>query len=52
MKKDKIQVYDLTENTKKAIAEKCRTEERSASFIVSRILNKMFDPIEENICKK
>jgi len=46
MTKQKTQAYDLTPKTKEAIKKICEDEQRSESFIVSRILNKMFDPIE------
>jgi len=45
MARHKIQAYDISENTKEAIEKLCEKEQRSESFIVSRILNKMFDPI-------
>jgi len=47
MTKQKTQAYDLTEKTKSAIQKICIEEQRSESFIVSRILNKMFDPLNE-----
>jgi len=46
MTKQKTQAYDLTPKTKEAILKICKAEQRSESFIVSRILNKMFDPLE------
>jgi len=42
----KTQAYDLSPKTKEAIQKICEQEQRSESFIVSRILNKMFDPLE------
>lgn len=42
----------VTPKVKKAILQMAINEQRSESFIISRLLNKMFDPIEENICKK
>ena len=45
--KQKTQAYDLTPKTKEAILKICKSEQRSESFIVSRILNKMFDPISD-----
>jgi len=47
MSKEKTQAYDLSKKTKEAIKKICTEEERSESFIVSRILNKMFDPISD-----
>ena len=45
MARHKIQAYDISENTKEAIEKLCDKEQRSESFIVSRILNKIFDPL-------
>lgn len=45
--KHKVQAYDLTKKTKEEIIKVCKKEVRSESFIISRILNKMFDPIEK-----
>ena len=45
MARHKVQAYDISDNTKQAINKLCDKEQRSESFIVSRILNKMFDPI-------
>lgn len=47
MKRHKIQAYDISEKTKKAIEKQCKYEQRSESFIISRLLNKIFDPLEE-----
>lgn len=47
MSKYKIQAYDVSEKTKKAIEKMCLHENRSESFIISRLLNKLFDPIEK-----
>ena len=47
MTKQKTQAYDLTAKTKESILKICKDEQRSESFIVSRILNKIFDPITD-----
>lgn len=47
MCKYKVQAYDISEKAKKAIEKLCKDEQRSESFVISRILNKMFDPINE-----
>ena len=47
MAKHKVQAYDVSEEAKKRIVKLCADEQRSESFIVSRILNKMFDPIQQ-----
>lgn len=44
-KKYKIQAYDVSEKAKEAIKQQCYNESRSESFIVSKILNKLFDPM-------
>ena len=46
--KEKTQAYDLSKKTKEAIQKICIDEQRSESFIVSRILNKIFDPLVFN----
>lgn len=46
MSKCKVQAYDVSEKAKKAIKDVCDREQRSESFIISRLLNKLFDPVE------
>lgn len=43
----KIQAYDVSETTKRHIEILCEKEKRSESFIISRLLNRLFDPIEK-----
>lgn len=45
MSKQKVQAYDVSEKTKAAIKKICEDEQRSESFIISRLLNRLFDPI-------
>lgn len=46
MAKHKVQAYDVSEKAKNAIINQCNEEQRSESFIVSRVLNKIYDPLD------
>ncbi len=43
--KYKVQAYDLNKNTKESIEKLCKEQNRSESFIVSKLLNKLLDPV-------
>lgn len=51
MAKCKVQAYDISEKAKEAIKLQCKEEARSESFIISRVLNKLYDPIENKVVK-